>query len=172
MEDKTPSKTKYLAFTALLLGMSVVLSIIENSLPPPAFAAPGVRLGLSNIPVMYALFFLDKGRAFTVAVLKSGFVLLTRGVTAGTFSICGGILSLTTMVVLMRLSNKASYTAISICGAVSHNVGQLAAVSVIYASFNMIIYLPPLVAAGVVAGVITATVLRCVMPAFERIMRL
>ena len=169
MNSGNLSKTKYLAFTALLLGMAVILSIVENALPSPAFAAPGVRLGLSNIPVMYTLFFLDRKRAFTVALLKSGFVFLSRGATAGILSLCGGMLSLAAMTITMRLNKKASYTAISICGAVSHNLGQFAAVSVIYAGFNMVFYLPALAVAGVVAGVVTAAVLRGVMPAFERI---
>ena len=165
-------RTKYLALTALLLTAAVILSIVEGMLPSLSVVAPGVRLGLSNIPVMYALFFLEKKQAFTVAVLKSGFVFLTRGATAGILSFCGGMLSIAVMIVLMRFNKKASYTAISISGAVAHNMGQLAVSSIIYIGFNMIFYLPPLAAAGVAAGALTATVLRCAMPALERMNKL
>ena len=103
---------------------------------------PGVKFGLSNIAVMYALFFLSKGQAYSIAVLKSLFVAMTRGMIAGILSLSGGILSLTVMLILMVLfRDKASYAVISISGAIAHNLGQFVAISFIYTGMYLWAYL-------------------------------
>lgn len=65
-------------FTGLLFAAAIVLSIAENSLQIPVLA-PGVKLGLANVMVMYALFFLGKRYALLLAALKAVFALITRG---------------------------------------------------------------------------------------------
>jgi heptaprenyl diphosphate synthase len=96
--------------------------------------------------------------------------MVTRGVIAGILSISGGILSLTVMLVLMMaFKNKASYVTVSISGAVAHNLGQLIAVTFIYTGMYLWAYMPFLLVSGVVAGIVTATLLKFIIPAFERI---
>ena len=74
------------------------------------------------------------------------------------------------MVVLMLLfRDKVSYLALSVAGAVFHNLGQLLMVSVIYSSFYLLYYFPVLLVAGVIAGLATATLLRIIMPAMKRL---
>ncbi len=51
------SRTQELVLAAMIFATALVLSIIENMLPPLPIAVPGVKFGLSNIAVMYALFF-------------------------------------------------------------------------------------------------------------------
>ena len=63
---------------ALLFALSVVLMLLENMIPPLPALPPGVKLGLSNIAVMYCLFYMGKENAFILLVLKSLFVFLTR----------------------------------------------------------------------------------------------
>ena len=70
-KDDNMDKTRRLALTSLLFAMALILSIVENSLPPILVTVPGVKFGLSNIAVMYALFFLRKKEAFSIAILKS-----------------------------------------------------------------------------------------------------
>ena len=163
-------KTKLLVLTALLFAIALVLSVVENSLPPIPFVVPGVKLGLSNIVVMFSLFFLDKKQAFAIAILKAGFVFMTRGMIAGVLSFCGGILSLIIMIVLMVIfKDRISYLVLSIFGAIFHNVGQLAAISILYTNINLLVYLPVLLIAGVIAGIITSTMLKVILPAFKRL---
>ena len=50
----------------LLFALSVVLSFLEGTLTPLLGLPPGVKLGLANVVVMYALFFLGRGSAFTL----------------------------------------------------------------------------------------------------------
>ena len=80
-------KTRRVALMGLLFALSVVLSFLEGTLTPLLGLPPGVKLGLANVVVMYALFFLGRGSAFTLVLLKSFFVLLTRGAMAGALSL-------------------------------------------------------------------------------------
>lgn len=163
-------KTKGLVLTGLLFAIAIVLSIIENSLPSVVIGVSGVKLGLSNIAVMYALFFLTKKQAFIIAFLKSFFVFSTRGAIAGALSLTGGLMSLIIMIVLMLIfKKKISYLIISIFGAIFHNIGQLLAVSIIYTSIYIWAYLPVLLLAGVLAGIGTSTLLKFVLPAFKKL---
>ena len=164
------SKTKLLVLTALLFAIALVLSIIEDSLPPLPIAVPGVKFGLSNIAVMYALFFLGKGNAFSLAILKALFVLFTRGAIAGILSLFGGILSIIIMILLLFFfKEKISYLVISIFGAVFHNIGQFLVITFIYADLNIWSYLPVLLISGLIAGIVTATLLKFVLPVFKRL---
>lgn len=159
------TKTKKIALTGLMLALAIALSYLESLLP--AVGIPGVKLGLSNTVTMYCLFFLGPAPAFTVALLKSGFVLLTRGAIAGLLSVSGGLCSVAAMLGIIRL--KGSYGIASITGAIAHNLAQLAVVRLMLGSIYAWYYLPALVISGVVMGSITALVLKLVMPALERL---
>lgn len=155
---------------ALLFALAIVLSIVESSFPSLLVTIPGIKFGLSNIAVMYALFFLKKPQALMIALLKGAFVASTRGLIAGLLSVSGGLLSLGVMILLMFLfREKISYLIISIAGAVFHNIGQLIAIAFIYTSIYTLAYFPVLLIAGVAAGIATAALLRFIIPALKRI---
>lgn len=163
-------RTRKLVLTALFFAISLVLSLVESGLPPLPIPVPGVKLGLANIAVMYALFFLGRSPALTIAVLKAGFVVLTRGPVAGFLSLCGGALSVAAMAMLMFVfGERISYLLLSVAGAICHNLGQFAAISVVYTGMYLLPYLPVLLVAGVVAGAFTAALLKVIRPAFQRI---
>ena len=152
----------------MLLCLAIVLSFVEGMIPPLPALPPGVKLGLSNIVVIYCLFFLDGKSACCVAVLKSLFVLLTRGISAGFLSIFGGLLSLAVMLIAIR-SKKLSYLILSIFGAVSHNIGQIIAASILFKSATVFYYLPVLIVSGVLMGTLTAALMKALLPALKRI---
>jgi heptaprenyl diphosphate synthase len=149
---------------ALMLSLIFVLSIFEGMLPPLPFH---MRFGLSNVVTMYALFFIGRRAAFTLAALKSLSVLLTRGPAAGLLSLSGGMLSLCVIALIAAAWKDASYFLLSVAGAVTHNTAQLAAASWL-ASANLLLFLFPIMTvAGVLAGSLTAALLRVVMPLFK-----
>ena len=167
MSFKTP---KVMVLTAMLFAVAIVLAVVENILPPILVTGPGVKLGLSNIAVMYALFFVGKRQAFMIAVLKSFFVFITRGAVAALLSLSGGVLSLVIMVILMIVfKDKISYLIISIAGSIFHNIGQFIAISFILTTVYIWAYLPILLISGVIAGIATATLLRFIFPALEKL---
>ena len=165
-----PQGLKNLTVTAMLLAAALVLSIVEHQLPSLPIAVPGVKLGLSNIPVMYALFFVGRKQSFTIAALKSFTVVLQRGVIAGVLSLCGGWLSLLVMSLLLWLfRERISYWLLSLFGAVFHNIGQFIAICLIYTNIYLWIYLPALLLFGAIAGTVTALLLKFILPALKRL---
>jgi heptaprenyl diphosphate synthase len=155
---------------AMLLALIVVLSIIEGSLPPIPMLPPGVKLGLANVVTMFALFYIGKREALGLNVLKSGFVLITRGFTAGVLSLCGGLLSVIVLIILTALfKDRLSYIILSIFGAIFHNIGQLAAIIVILGTLNTAYYLPVLIIAGIIMGAVTGILLKTLLPALKGI---
>jgi heptaprenyl diphosphate synthase len=127
------NQVRRIALTGLLFAVAIILSLVESLIPVPAPA--GVRLGLSNIVVMYSLFFLRRREAFTIAVLKSFFVLMTRGAVAGLLSLCGGLFSLLIMALLILVfRERVSYLIVSVSGALFHNIGQILAASAVLGS--------------------------------------
>ncbi len=163
------SKSRQIAFLGIFFAMTIALAFIENSLPPIPFFPPGVKLGLSNIVVMYCLFFVGKMQAVTIAVLKSAFVFLTRSIVAGTLSFFGGIVSVLVMaLIILTLRQKTSYFTLSIFGAVFHNIGQFIALSIFFGShFNS--YFPILILSGILSGIATATILKFIMPVLDNL---
>jgi heptaprenyl diphosphate synthase len=159
--------TKRIALLGLLFALAMVLSLVESMIPIPG--PPGIRLGLSNIVVMFALLNLKKRDALSIAVLKALFVMLTRGTVAGALSLSGGLLALGVMTLLLVLSKeKATYLLISVSGAVFHNIGQITAASVIMRTFFWP-YLPVLVFSGIVTGIATSILLKLTSPVFLRL---
>lgn len=152
----------------LMLAVIMALSFIEHLLPPLPLLPPNVKLGLSNIVTMYCVFFLGPREAFTLAVLKSSFVFLTRGPVAGLLSVTGGLLAIATIVLLLfLLKSKLSYLTASISGAVMHNVGQIVAVSIVMGTNMIFYYLPVLIVSGVIMGIVTGTMLKLLLPVFD-----
>ena len=161
---KSGADIKNLTLMSLMLGVAVVLTTLESMLPPLPFAPPGIRLGLANVVVMYVLFFIGKKHAFMLIILKSVFVVLTRGVLAGALSASGGILSVLTIIALLFAWKKASYILLSSAGAISFNIGQMAAASFFLSTNILALYWPFILVFGVVLGSITGKVLEVVIP--------
>lgn len=159
------SAARRAARMGLLFALAITLSFLESLIPPLA-PVPGIKLGLSNIVTMYAVFVLGSRSACIVAALKAVFTLLTRGAVAAALSLCGGLLSVAVMLLLLRLcGRKASYGAVSMAGAVFHNLGQLAAAAALLRMGSVLwYYLPVLVASGIGMGLLTSVLLRAVLP--------
>ena len=75
------NKTHSIALSGLLFALAMALSFIEGTLVIPGLL-PGMKLGLANIVVMYALFFMGPKQALVLDVLKAFFVFLVSGWTA------------------------------------------------------------------------------------------
>lgn len=164
------SHTNHLTASAMLLALCIAVSWLESLLPPLSFLPPGVKLGLANIVTMYCLFFIGYREAIIIVLLKSLFVFLTRGFTAGLLSGCGSLLSILVLIIIQCTAGpRVSYRSLSVLGAVFHNMGQLLAVSLLMSSTIYVYYIPVLIISGVIMGLLTGTLLRFIMPALQRI---
>lgn len=143
-------KARETAWTGMLFALAIALSYLESLVSPLLGLMPAIKLGLSNIVVMYALLFLRTRTALLLVVLKALFAFLTRGATAGFLSLCGGALSLAVMLVLLQL--PVSGYIFCAGSALAHNLGQLAAAAVLLSSAMALGYAPVLLAAGLIVA--------------------
>lgn len=163
-------KVKRLALMGLLFALAMALSFLESLLPALPMLPPGIRLGLSNIVTMYALFVLGPVSGYTIAVLKALFVLLTRGAVAAAMSAAGGVFSVTIMLLLSLLPGiKEQYLLLSVFGGAAHNIGQLVMARFIINNQYVWYYFPVLLVAGLLMGAITGMALRVVLPYLNRL---
>ena len=146
-------------------AQALALSFIENLLPAMPFLPPGVKLGLSNIVTMFTAGTMGFLPALAVTVIKSLFVLLTRGATAFFMSFGGGLLSTVAMCLMVKLvKNKSGFVGVAVVSAVCHNIGQLAVSIIVTKTTAFIYYAPVLLLSGVVMGIITGIILKAIMP--------
>ncbi|MCI6639929.1 MAG: Gx transporter family protein [Pygmaiobacter massiliensis] len=169
MENKPRHSARQVALGGLLFALSLLLAWLEATLAPLLGLPPGIKPGLANVVVMYALYFLTAGWAARLVVLKALFAFLVRGGAAGALSLSGGLCSLGVMLAVRFISRrKASVLAVSVAGAVSHNLGQLALASLWLSGGFSFAYAPVLVVSGVCMGAFTSFTLRAVLPALEK----
>ena len=170
MKKSESSKLREMCFASLLLAVAVSLSFVESAFPPSPFLPPGVKLGSSNIIVMYVLMFMGKRWGFSVAFLKSFFVLFMRGPTAFFISLAGGLLSCLGMSLLMKIRDL-NLVYLSIGGAVCHNLGQLLAASLCLKNIYVWYYIPILIISGIIMGIVTGITIKVIMPALTNLRR-
>lgn len=147
------NKTKRLAYLAVTISVAMVLSFVESRLP--AFVAvPGVKVGLANIAVIFALYKFGAKEAVAISLIRVALVALLFGSFVSLlYSVAGAVLSLSGMLLLKKLTGL-SEVGVSVCGGVLHNVGQIAVACVIMQTNVIVYYLPFLLLSGTVAGVV------------------
>lgn len=145
-------RPKSIALLGICAAIAMVLSYVE-SLIPVSFAVPGIKLGLANIAVIFALYKLGAKEAVAVSLVRIAWMAILFGnVMTLAYSVAGAILSLTAMILLKR-SERFSTVGVSVVGGILHNVGQILVAMLIMETALIIYYLPVLCVSGVAAGV-------------------
>lgn len=136
-------------FTALALIFSYVEMLI-----PIQFGVPGIKLGLANLLIVIMLYKCGPKEALLLSVVRiilSGFIF--GNMFSILYSLAGGILSLAVMA-LLKSRGSFSVMGVSIAGGVSHNLGQLAVAMAVVATYRVGYYLPVLLIAGLLTGML------------------
>lgn len=136
-------------FTALALIFSYVEMLI-----PIQFGVPGIKLGLANLLIVIMLYKCGLKEALLLSVVRiilSGFIF--GNMFSILYSLAGGILSLAVMA-LLKSRGSFSVMGVSIAGGVSHNLGQLAVAMAVVATYRVGYYLPVLLIAGLLTGML------------------
>ncbi len=146
--------TRKIALSGIFISMALVLSFFER-LIPMNFGLPGVKLGLANIVALTALFVLGPIYAIIIQVGRAVLSAFLFGNLAGLlYSLSGGLLSILAMILLYKIKRPLfSIIAISVLGAVFHNIGQITAASLIVQDLRISYYLPILMLSGAAAGI-------------------
>lgn len=145
-------KTRKLALCALITALALVLSYLE-SLVPLSFTVPGVKMGLPNLAILFALYRLGFREAALISLLRVALVSLLFGnVFSLAYSAAGAVLALAVMG-LLRRSGRFGTAGVSVAGAVAHNLGQILMAMLLLETAAIAAYLPVLLLTGTVAGV-------------------
>ncbi|MCH5268432.1 MAG: Gx transporter family protein [Lachnospiraceae bacterium] len=144
-------KSHKIAQIGMLVALAMVFSYLEF-LVPVSLGIPGIKLGLSNLVTVFALYLLGIPTAFGISFVR----IVLCGITFGSlstmlYSMAGGMLSFLVMV-LLKKTKKFSVYGVSIAGGVGHNVGQLLVAACVLQTGVLIYYFPFLLLAGTVAG--------------------
>ena len=146
-------RTKKLTTLALLTAAAMILSYVESLLP--SVGVPGVKLGLANIAVIFALFRLGGKSALAVSMVRVFMVSMLFGsMGALLYSLSGAALSLGVMA-LLRKTDRFSTVGVSVAGGVAHNAGQILMAMLLLGTARLAYYYPILVISGVAGGIFT-----------------
>lgn len=146
-------ETKRLVLLAMLTAVAMILSYVESLLP--SVGIPGVKMGLANIAVIFALFRFGWKEAAALSLVRVVLVSLLFGsVGAMLYSLAGAVLSLAVMALLRRI-DRFSTVGVSVAGGVAHNAGQILMAMLILQTKQLLGYLPVLAVSGIAGGVLT-----------------
>lgn len=149
-------QAKQISFCGVLIALALALSYTERFIPLQLLIPlPGIKLGLANVVTLVALYML-RGRYAAAILLCRCFLgaVFGGGFTALMFSLCGGALALTAML-LSQKSGLFSVFGVSVLGAAAHNIGQILAAMVLMNSLYILAYLPYLLLVSIFTGVLT-----------------
>lgn len=170
MARSVREQNQRIALCGLLVSLMLVLGYVETLIPIP-IGVPGVKLGLSNGVLLFALYLLDIPTAFLLMVLKvvlSG--LLFGGVSAMMYAFAGGLLSMIAMTALRCVKGIHPVT-VSMIGGVAHNVGQVGLAMLIVKTSLLVYHMAVLMLVGLAAGALTGVVANSVLTYFRKINR-
>lgn len=143
---------RQIARYAILTALAMVLSWLESMVTVSA-AAPGMKLGLTNLVVIFALYRMGPRDAAAISLVRVALVSMTFGnAYSFAYSLAGAALSLAVMA-LLRRAGRFSILGVSIAGGVGHNLAQVLVAMAVLGTGRIAWYLPPLLVSGTLAGV-------------------
>ena len=164
---KKNTQAERIAVCGMLLALMLVLGFVESRLPV-ATGVPGIKLGLSNGVLIFAVYMLNVPAAYLLMGLKvllSG--MLFGSPSAMMYAFAGGLLSLTVMVLLSRMKGL-SPVVVSMVGGLAHNVGQVLLAMFILNTPKLIYYMAILMVVGLVTGLATGLAANGIINRFRK----
>ena len=159
------ASTKRIARFGLLTALALVLGLIDRAIPLTALlggAVPGIKLGLANTVLLYAVYLMDWKSCVLLMLTKvvlSGF--LFGSLTAILYSLSGGALSLAVMLLIRRKPSAGALAAAVLALAADirllsqnpHPAGQRLWAVILIAAFAASVAVFVLIHKGIISGV-------------------
>lgn len=155
-------KIRKLVNLAVFLALGVIFNILENYI---VFipVVPGVKLGLANTIGLILLALYGPGEFVMIGLLR----VLLSGVFSGfgssfLLSLSGFVIS-SMFVLLFYYLDKVSIYGLSMISALTHGVGQVVVIAIMYENILMLNYLVVMAASGLVTGLLIASLSRVII---------
>ena len=167
MNDRIRKVTTCALFAAIALTIWVVESLL-----PPLTPVPGIKPGLANIVTVFTVYFLGAPYAAGVLIVRLVLgALLTGQVSALLYGGPAGIAALMLAVLLKKVLTEDYIWVNSALSAVLHNTVQILIAWAVTKTAAILLYLPLLVIAGVVAGSFTGLCAKFALKALRKAKR-
>lgn len=145
--------SRMVAQYGLLVALALIFSYIEAQVPA-FFAVPGMKLGLTNVVVLFALYRMGSKSAVVANLLRIFLVsvLFGNGMSLA-YSLAGGLLSGLVMI-LLKKTGKFRIVTVSVAGGIAHNIGQVLMAMVLLETTALAWYLLVLWFTGLGSGLV------------------
>lgn len=161
----------------LWVAVSMVLSYVE-ALMPFYFGAPGIKIGLANMVLLIFVVFGRIKEGILVTLLRivlSG--LLFGSMYSILYSLSGAFCAILVSLICVGITGKTSakrlerisIIVVSMLAGAVHNLGQLICAFLILRTDGLWYYLPVLILAGTICGMITGIIVRVLKPVYKYI---
>ena len=153
---------------SMFLALAVTLNIVENVIPIFQGVVPGVKLGLTNIVILFVLYKYGFREAISLSITR---VILVGVLNTGLFSVAfflslsGALFSILMMGLVKK--TKLSIVGVSVIGSLFHSLGQIIVVAIILYSWTAFNYLPILILFSVPTGRLTGIICKELLKYFE-----
>lgn len=148
-------KTKKLAVLGLLSAIALTIFMVENQIPP-LVPLPGIKLGLSNIVTVFAVFFLGAKEGIAVLAVR----IFLGAVFAGNFSTilysaAGGALAILATIGAKSILKPDQIWVAGCLGAIAHSIGQMVVAVAVTGTPGVLAWLPIMILCSMVTGCFT-----------------
>ena len=162
-------KTKDITTIGVLTAISVVISIIESYFTFIGNIVPGLKLGLANIVILFALYKYNFKTAISISLVRILIVALIRtgfGINFF-FSLAGAIFSILSMSLVKK--THLSIIGVSIIGSICHSIGQVLVGIIMLDNYSVIYYLPYLLLFSIPTGILIGIIAKRLLKYTEKI---
>lgn len=151
-------KSKKLALTGILFALALIIGTIENYIPPIIPFLPFVKIGLSNIVLLFSAITLGFIPTIIISVMKSILVpLMVGNPMMIAYSLPSSLIAIIISLLLIY-SKRIGIPTIGVIGAIIHNIVQVLIASLIMQDVYVFGFLPYLILTGFVAGLTTGII--------------
>ena len=153
MIKRQKNNAKTIALLGVVVAFAAILSYIEILISFDIWI-PGVKLGMANIAIIVVLYLYGPKEAIVVNIVRIIVVgLLFGNMFSILFSLAGAFISLIVMT-FAKKTDLFTILGVSVAGGVAHNMGQMLVSALVVKSYSIIYYMPVLIVAGVITGVV------------------
>ena len=148
-------KTRKLTLMALLTAIALTIFLVEAQIPA-LVPIPGIKLGLSNIVTVFAVFLLGGKEAVAILFVRIFLGAIFSGQFGTIFySAAGGGLAWVTAVGLRMVLTKKQIWVAGCLSAIAHSIGQMIVAVLLTGTPSLTVYLPVMILCSCVTGLFT-----------------
>ena len=148
-------KTRKLTIMALFSAIALTIFMVEAQIPA-LVPIPGVKLGLSNIVTVVAVYLLGAKEGAGVLFVRIFLGAIFSG-NFGTifYSAAGGALAIAATIGLKFVLTQKQIWIAGILGAIAHSIGQMIIAVWLTGTPSLLIYLPVMILCSIITGLFT-----------------